>query len=138
MGLFECQYCRQSTDSLINHSCPQNTKPDQNAVRKFDTGATRNVDTGKFDYEAFFSPVVLKRRAEYMHKHRIQPDGSMRSGDNWQRGIPKDAYMKSLHRHFMDIWLEHRGQATTEGQEEAICAAMFNLEGMLYEILKEK
>jgi hypothetical protein len=107
-------------------------------VRKFDTGATRDTDKDKLDYEAFFSPVVLERRAQFMHKHRIQPDGSLRDGDNWKKGIPIRQYMKSCFRHQMDIWKELHGHKTAEGLEEAICAAMFNLEGMLYEVLKTK
>lgn len=107
-------------------------------IRKFETGATRDTAEGKLDYEAFFSPVVLERRAIFMHTNRIQPDGGLRDGDNWQKGMPIDQYMKSLFRHFMDIWKEHRGIQTTEGLETAICAAMFNLEGMLFEILRNK
>lgn len=112
-------------------------------MRKFDTGATRDTDANKYDYEAFFSPLVLERRAQYMHKHRVQPDGTLRDGDNWQKGIPLAAYMKSLWRHFMDIWKGHRGLQTYSDPEdrammiEAICAAMFNLEGYLHELLKE-
>ena len=110
----------------------------QGQVRKFETGASRDVDTNKLDYEAFFSPEVLERRAQFMHEHRFLPDGSMRPGDNWKKGIPREAYMKSLARHYMDVWKEYKGIKTAEGVEEAICAAMFNLEGMLYEILKGK
>lgn len=154
MGLFQCQYCKESTDSLVNHSCPQKLgavegsteskdyvfygQPETATVRKFNSGATRNTDTGKFDYYTFFSPEVLERRAAYMHKHRMQPDGALREGGNWKKGIPTSAYMASLYRHFVDIWKEYCGVKTSEGQEEAICAAMFNLEGMLYEILKAK
>ena len=41
-------------------------------MRKFETGATRNLDDGKFDFDGFLSPLTLKRFAEYMHKHRKQ------------------------------------------------------------------
>lgn len=112
--------------------------PLSGTVRKFETGATRDTDTNKLDYEAFFSPMVLKRRAEFMHKHRIQPDGQLRDGDNWKKGIPQRQYMKSLARHYWDVWAENHGVETIDGLEEAICAAMFNLEGMLYEVLKRK
>src|ERR1700689_1532352 len=113
-------------------------------VRKFDSGATRDNDTGKYDYEAFFSPLVLERRAEYMHKHRIQPDGSLRAGDNWQKGIPLEAYAKSEARHHHQFWKLHRGYPTADEKgnpvdlQEAICALMFNLEGYLFELLKVK
>jgi hypothetical protein len=108
------------------------------SMRKFKTGATRDDDIAKYDYEGFLSPVVLQRFAEYMNKHRIQADGNVRDSDNWQRGIPKNAYMKSLFRHFMDLWLEHRGYRSRDGTEEALCAIMFNTMGYLLEVLTEK
>lgn len=112
-------------------------------VRQFNTGATRDTEDGKLDYEGFLSPIVLERYAHYMHEHRIQPDGSLRDGDNWQKGIPKDVYMKSAFRHFMDWWLVHRGydfDATGEeipGIDEALCALLFNVMGYLFEVLNE-
>lgn len=104
-------------------------------MRQFDTGATRDSEDGKYDFEAFFSPQVLDRRARYMHTHRKQADGSLRDGDNWQKGIPLSAYMKSAFRHFIDWWRAHR-RGDYERAEEAICALMFNCEGYLHEILK--
>lgn len=107
-------------------------------IRKFDTGATRDTDQGKFDFEGFLSPLVIERFGEYMTKHRKQSDGSLRDSDNWQKGIPKDAYMKSGWRHFFDWWKEHRGLGSKEGLEEALCALMFNVMGYLHEYLKLK
>lgn len=107
-------------------------------VRQFDSGATRNLDDGKFDYEGFLSPLVLERYAQYMHKHRQQADGSLRDSDNWQKGIPRPVYIKSAFRHFLDWWKEHREIATVEGLEDAICALMFNAGGYLHEHLKAK
>ncbi len=107
-------------------------------MRQFNTGATRNVDTNKYDYEAFLSPLVLEAYAAYMHKNRFQADGKIRDGDNWQKGIPKDAYMKSAFRHFMDMWKEHRGIPTTEGLEQSLTALLFNIMGYLHEIKKEQ
>lgn len=107
-------------------------------MREFDTGATRNDDADKYDYEGFFSPLVLERRAAYMHRHRLQADGKLRESDNWQKGMPLTAYMKSGWRHFMDWWRLHRSPATAanvDELEEAICALMFNAEGYLHELL---
>jgi hypothetical protein len=101
-------------------------------MRKFKTGATRDTDCGKLDYEGFLSPLVLERYAKYMNTHRIQADGQVRSSDNWQKGIPEDVYMKSMWRHFMDVWKAHRD---CEPNEEALCAMMFNVMGMLHEQL---
>lgn len=106
-------------------------------MRAFDTGATRDAETGKLDYEAFLSPLVLERFARYMHEHRTQPDGSLRDGDNWQRGIPRDVYMKSAWRHFFDVWSGHRGwPIARDALEVAICAVLFNLMGYLHELLR--
>ena len=110
----------------------------QGKVRQFETGATRDTEEGKLDFEGFLSPLVIERYAEYMNENRVQSDGSLRASDNWQKGIPKDAYMKSLWRHFFDIWKEHRGINTDLGLERAVCAVMFNAMGYLHETLKAK
>ena len=104
-------------------------------MRQFETGATRDTEEGKLDYEGFLSPLVLKRYAEYMHEHRIQADGNLRSSDNWQKGIPKDVYMKSAWRHFMDWWVSHRDEGC---DQEAVCALLFNVMGYLHEELIRK
>lgn len=106
--------------------------------RKFETGATRDTDNGKYDYEGFLSPVVVERFGQYMHKHRVQPDGSLRDSDNWQKGIPLDAYMKSMWRHFHDLWKQHRGYPGQDTLEDSLCALLFNVQGYLFEILKAK
>lgn len=102
-------------------------------VRTFDTGATRDTDANKLDFEGFLSPLVLKAYAEYMHAKRKMPDGSMRDSDNWQLGIPVDAYMKSMWRHFFDVWSSYR-----EGSVDKVelLALLFNVMGLLHETLK--
>ena len=59
-------------------------------IRKFETGATRDTDEGKLDFEGFFSPIVMERFAEYMNKHRRQSDGQLRDSDNWQKDSEKE------------------------------------------------
>ncbi len=107
-------------------------------MRTFKDGATRNDDIDKLDFEGFFSPLVMERYAEYMHKERKQADGKIRESDNWQKGIPLKSYMKSMWRHFMDVWKLHRGFTAKESLEVALCALMFNVMGYLHVILKEK
>jgi hypothetical protein len=109
-------------------------------MRKFETGATRDSDETKHDPEGFNSPLVELRFCEYMTKHRVQADGGLRASDNWQKGIPRDAYMKSIWRHMLDLWLHHRGYGhkAKEPLEEALCALRFNIDGYLFEILKER
>lgn len=105
-------------------------------MREFNSGATRDSEEGKFDYEGFLSPLVLERYGEYMDKHRVQADEELRASDNWQKGMPLDTYMKSGWRHFMDWWKEHRGHESREGLEDALCALMFNTMGYLHEVMK--
>ena len=108
-------------------------------VRQFETGATRDGDTNKHDPEGFLSPLVIHRFNEYMHVNRYQQDGAVRDSDNWQNGIPLSAYMKSMWRHFLDIWLHHRGygQKAKEPLEYALCGLLFNVQGYLFEVLKK-
>jgi len=105
-------------------------------MASFNTGATRTSEQGKLDYEGFLSPIVLDRYAQYMHKYRSTPDGGFRASDNWQLGIPKEAYMKSGWRHFMDWFRQHRGQPGQDTLEESLCALIFNAMGYLHETLK--
>jgi hypothetical protein len=121
---------------------------DGEKIRQFDSGATRDADVDKYDYEGFLSPIVLRRYAEYMHKHRKQSDGKLRDSDNWQKGIPIIQYMKSKWRHFMDTWSAVRlNQDPEQGPlmpedldnlEDSLCAELFNTSGMLLEVLKKR
>ena len=113
---------------------------DTGTLRKFETGATRDTGKGKLCYEGFLSPIVLKRFAQYMHKHCVQKDGTPRAPDNWQAGLPKTVYIDSGLRHFMDWWMLHRGYTIDEPYdiEEVLCALLFNVQGYLHEHLKSK
>jgi hypothetical protein len=104
-------------------------------MRAFGTGATRDQDTTKLDFEGFLSPLVLERYAEYMHSKRYLPDGSMRDSDNWQLGIPVQVYIKSLFRHFFAVWKAYRAGKLSSSTED-MCAVLFNQMGLLHEILK--
>jgi hypothetical protein len=110
-------------------------------MRKFESGATRDTDEGKLDWEGFFHPLVLERYAEYMDKHRKQADGSLRGSDNWWGLFGKDHYsicMKSGFRHFVDWWKLHRGMKGRDTIEEAICALLFNAQAYLLKLLIDR
>lgn len=109
-------------------------------IRTFDTGATRSPTNDKLAYSRFMDSRVIKRYCEYLHKHRTQTDGQVREPDNWKQGIPAESYVDSMYRHFMDVWLFEQGyyNDTLEDQETALCALMFNAQGLLFEILKDK
>lgn len=110
------------------------------AVRTFGTGATRDTDLGKHDPEGFLSPLVLDRFNSYMHKNRYLADGTLRDSDNWQAGIPLEAYMKSGWRHFLDLWSLHRGYPgpSSSDLEETLCAVLFNTMGYLHVVLEKQ
>lgn len=105
-------------------------------MREFETGAKRDGDDGKVDYEGHLSPLVIQAYGRYMHRHRKMADGSMRDSDNWQRGMPLDSYLKSGWRHLFDWWCLHRGMTARETMEDALCGVMFNAMGYLHEYLK--
>lgn len=104
----------------------------------FTTGAYRDIDVDKLDIEAAVSPIVIERYVQYLHKHALMPDGTKRPNDNWQKGIPINNYMKSLVRHFIDVWKIHRGFKCNTNLEDSLCAVLFNTMGYLFEILREK
>ena len=113
------------------------------AMRTFETGATRNRDDNKLDYEGFLSPIVLQEFAKYMHANRVQADGKIRDSDNWQKGIPVEAYMESMMRHFMSVWLLHRGcEAFDENGKsvkmmDSLMGVLFNVQGYAFELLRK-
>lgn len=105
--------------------------------RKFESGANRNDDSDKLDYEGFLSPLALFWFGCYMHRNRFLEDGSLRDSDNWKKGIPLDSYMKSLFRHFMDVWFAHsESNLNQQTIEDALCGVLFNAFGYLHEVIK--
>ena len=137
-GDIECPILEIGKVLVSNSASYDGEKVPNVQVRTFDTGATRDQDIGKIDFEGFLSPLVLEEFGKYMLKHQTQPDGNKRPSDNWQKGIPKDAYMKSAWRHFHDWWMEHRGYKSREGLNDALMGLLFNVMGYTYELLKEE
>jgi len=101
-------------------------------LRLFKTGAIRDRDDNKLDFEGFFSPIAIEVYAKYMHKHRFLPDGKMRASDNWQKGMPLESYIKSLWRHFFAVWKSWR--LTHDFNNDDLCGVLFNTMGILHEI----
>lgn len=107
-------------------------------IRKFKTGATRDTNEGKYDYEGFLSPIVIEAYGKYMHKHRKQSDETLRDSDNWQKGFGDrhfDVCIKSLWRHFFDLWMEHRGFKARETIDDAICGILFNVMAYYHQLI---
>jgi hypothetical protein len=82
------------------------------------------------------SPEVLRAFAIFMEFNRHMKDGSIRDADNWQKGMPLDAFMKSGSRHYMDWWLAHRECQTSDGRLWSCLALMFNVMGYIHEYMK--
>lgn len=115
-----------------------------NLKRTFETGATRDLDDGKLDYEGFLSVDVIIAFGEYMHEHRHMKDGSLRASDNWQKGMPLESYIKSGFRHFVDLFYMHRhncdeytrpdGETVTKA--EALGGLLFFVQGYWHETIR--
>ena len=104
-------------------------------IRTFSTGATRDTDTNKLDFDGFLCPLVLERYAEYMNANRKMADGSARSSSNWKSGIPQEVYRKSGWRHFFSFWKHCLSGNKALAMVDA-CALLFNIMGWMHEELK--
>ena len=116
--------------------CPCYIEHEVSAVRKFATGATRSGGT-KPDYSGYLSPAAIQRYGEYMLKHQVQEDGTVRGSSNWKLGIPLDSYKESLIRHVIDLWATYEA-GDIEAVEDLSCAILFNTQGLLHELIKQR
>lgn len=110
-------------------------------MRKFSTGAIRDDDENKINYEKGLSPIVLQCYGEFMRRHNAQVDGGHRDEGNWKKGFTRQSYMESKWRHFMKTWLLHDEFLFDPGYDkilESLCAEMFNTMGMMHVILLER
>lgn len=111
-------------------------------MRDFASGAKRSSDAGKPDYLGFISHRAVKRFGEYMLAHQKCEDGSMRASDNWKKGIPIASYRSSRSRHLRELEQMEELEADAgwipnpAAYEEALCALIFNCQGLLHEHLK--
>jgi len=106
-------------------------------VQKFKTGAFRDTDTQKINIIGSFSPLVIRRFAEFMRDHNIKNGELQRDESNWKKGMPTKSYMESHARHSLDTWLTFEGYENFN-IEDLLCADLFNTMGHLHEILVEK
>jgi len=137
-------------------------RPSKEQIRIFKTGATRDTDNNKLDFDGFLSPLTIQAYSEYLHKHRIQSNGELRDSDNWQKGISPKVYIKSAWRHFVALWALYRGYYVYEDEKkqthilyrkpntmpedwwgainilDSACGVLFNVSGFIHEILKKR
>lgn len=114
-------------------------------MRTFPSGATRDAEEGKLDFEGSLSPEVLWEFVAYMQRHSVMADGSWRPADNWKKGWDRSVSLKSLLRHVWDLWLLHRGNVVVrpeDGHEvsidDALGGAMFGVMSYWLQLLKER
>lgn len=131
---YECNRCRRLSANSRCPSCYPHL-PGEEIIRTFETGASRDVDDDKIDFEAAMSPLAFDAMCRYMHHCRKMPDKTLRPPDNWQKGMPLDSYIKSAFRHFVDWWKCHRGLPGREGIVFGLCGLMFNVQGYLHTYL---
>jgi hypothetical protein len=82
--------------------------------RTFASGALRDVADNKLEYYGFRHPLLEQYFAEYMHKHRKMPDGTLRDSNNWWKGWDKIVSLQSLVRHVEDLQAIHTGFVVIE------------------------
>jgi len=112
--------------------------PDPAKHTIFSTGAYRDSDKDKIDFEGHLSPLALDLLGRYMHKHRFLKDGSVRASDNWQLGFDDASFVKSGMRHWMAVWRHMRGWPAEESLEDALGGVLFNLNGLAHQFEKRR
>jgi hypothetical protein len=101
---------------------------DENKNRTYyPTGAVRDNAEGKEDYIETTSWTAIRAYAQYMtEKAKVYGRG------NWRKGIPTEAYEESLMRHIQKYFANKYEHANLEPNEDHLCAAMFNLLGIIH------
>ncbi len=132
-------YCSKHAEETVEIT----TSAGVGEIRTFETGAKRDTAEGKLDYMKALCPLVLRRYVQYLDKHRLMPDGSMRDFNNWKQGIPREVWHSSKGRHFFADWLLEEGYGVSDNhgsvdEEDALCGELFNAMGKLREILRAK
>ncbi len=106
-------------------------------IRIFTTGAFRDNDEQKLNYVGSLSPLALEGFVDFMRRHNIVDGKVRRDEGNWKKGFPKQSYMESKFRHFMETWKIHEGYSTDEILE-TLYAEFFNIQGYIHELLIER
>lgn len=106
-------------------------------MRKFETGATRNSDEGRYNPARSIGWRAMAAYANWVEKHATLPDGSKRPTDNWKKGFPLDAIEVSLGRHAMEF-LAAVERGDYEAADESAMGIWFNCQAYVFEREKAK
>jgi hypothetical protein len=101
---------------------------DMTEVRKFESGAIRDLDDTKEDYVETFSWTALKRHAVYMTGKKKRYGAG-----NFKKGIPIESYEQSLVRHLQKYMENKYEQGICETEDDHLAAMLFNICGIMHE-----
>lgn len=90
-------------------------------VTKFETGAIRDTQDGKFDIGEYISPLALARLYAHMQKN-----AKKYGAGNWRKGIPTESAKQSKRRHDWVIEMEEYG-VVLEPDSDHLAGAWFNI-----------
>lgn len=141
MGIHGCDGCCAGKYEEVQEGGGCITDMDNGTLRTFESGATRDTADTKPEPWGYTSALVEKAFSEYMLKHQVQSDGQKRPSNNWTKGIPVKVYKDSLSRHIQDLRLILEGYehiARTSDLIETLCAIRFNVDGLIYETMKDE
>ena len=102
-------------------------------VRKFASGAIRDVEIGKEDYIETISWSAFKRYAQYMTSKKAKYGSG-----NFKKGIDIESYERSLVRHLQKYLANKYEGGDVEKEEDHISAIIFNAMGILHEEVTRK
>lgn len=97
-------------------------------MRQFATGAVRDSEDGKEDYIETISWTAFARYAAYMTSKKTKYGQG-----NFKKGIPIEAYEKSLVRHLQKYLANKYEGGQTERDEDHLSAILFNVFGIMHE-----
>ena len=103
-------------------------KKENKKVRKFTTGAIRDLDDTKEDYIETISWIAMRRYAQYMTGKK-----SKYGAGNFKKGIPVESYEQSLVRHVQKYLANKYEGQDIEKQEDHLSAILFNVFGIIHE-----
>lgn len=97
-------------------------------IRNFDTGAIRDTEDNKEDYNETISWTAFKRYAQYMTGKKKKYGAG-----NFKKGIPIESYERSLLRHVQKYMENKYEDGIVERDEDHIAAIVFNAFGIMHE-----